>query len=161
MTNPTGNGAASNGATPAAGMMTAAFDPAAVTSFWMSSSARMMRSGEIMVRGMTEVARLEAELGQQYLQHSLSVLQTPVLSARPDQLARTQADHAMQNVEVLLNTMRKMSDQFRQTIEESTQALFDMPATRAPAQSLAASIHITDPVVKRRAASAAELAVTE
>jgi hypothetical protein len=57
--------------------------------------------------------------------------------------------------------MRKMSDQFRLTIEESTQALFDMPATRAPAQSLAASIHITDPVVKRRAAPAAEPAVTD
>lgn len=150
MTSPNGNGAALNGALPTASALQPKFDLAAVTTFWMSSSARLMRSSEILMRGMTEVGRLEAELGQQYLQRSMSALQTPVLGTKPDQLARTQMDHAMQNVDGLVTTMRKIADQFRHTIEASTQALFEVSTPAAPAQSLAASIHIDDPIVRRK-----------
>lgn len=155
MTSPNGNGAGLNGALPTASTFQSRFDPTAETIFWMTSSARLIRSSEILMRGMTEVGRLEAELGQQYLQRSMGALQTPELGTKPDKLARAQMDYAMQNVEGLVTTARQIADQFRHTIEASTLALFEVSAPAAPAQSLAASIHIDDPVVRRKPAQAA------
>ncbi len=159
MTSPNGK-AALNDPTPATNEMQTRFDPAAVTAFWMSSSARMMRSSAILMQGMTEVARLEATLGQQCLQRSMSALHGSVHGAKPDQMARMEVDEAMQNVDSLITTMRKISDQFRHTLWGSTHALFDNAAAVSE-PSFAASIHVDDPVVKRKSApAAAEQAIT-
>ncbi len=159
MTNSNGNGAASNGAAsngamPPLGVTTAKFDTTAMTTFWMSGSARLMRSSEIFMRGMTAVARLEAELGQQVLQRGMAAFRMPGLGVKPEELARTQIDQTMLDVESLMTTMRSIADEFRHTINDSTQALFDVPST-APEPSFAASIHIEDPVPRRRPAPGA------
>jgi hypothetical protein len=130
------------------------FDVSAMATFWMSNAARVMRSSEIFMRGIGEVTRLEAELGQQYWQRSLGELQMQALVTKPDQLARTRIDQTMQDVESLIVTMRKIADEFRHAINESTQALLDVPRPEQE-QSLVASIHIDDPVIRRKPAQSA------
>ncbi len=154
MTSPNGNGAPPNGAAHTTIASPPKFDPTAMTSLWISSSAGLMRASEILRRGMTEVARLEAELGQQYVQRTIGAMQTPVFGMKPDQLMRAQIDQATQNVDSLVTAMRKIADAFRHTIEESSQALFDGAPKPAAEQSFVASIHIDDPVVRRKPAAA-------
>jgi hypothetical protein len=157
---PNGNGAAVNGAMPTPTVIPSKFDTTAMTTFWMSGSARLMRSSEVFMRGMTAVAKLEAELGQQYMQRAMAALQTFGLGAMPDQRARAQIDQTMLGLNSLITTMLKIADEFRQTVNESTQALFDV-SSPGPQQSLAASIHIDDPAAKgKQAQSAAGLPFT-
>jgi hypothetical protein len=149
MTSPNGDGAVPNAAMPPTSVIQATFDPAAVATFWMSSSARLMRSAEIFMRGMTEIGRLEAAFGQQYLQRGMTALHTPALGTKPDELTRSQIDQTMHDVETLITTMRKIADELRHTINDSTQALFDI-SSPGPEPCLSAAIHIDDPVVKRK-----------
>jgi hypothetical protein len=154
MTNANGNGAAANGAMHAMSTLQPKFDAAAMTAFWMSGSARLMRSSEVFMRGMTEVARLEAELGQQFLQRGMIGLRTASLGAKPDQFARAEIDQAALDVDSLITTMRKIADEFRHTIHESTQALFDVAGPQRE-QSVAASVHSEETAAKRRPAPGA------
>jgi len=105
-----------------------------------------------------QIKLLEAELGQQYVQRTIGAMQTPVFGMKPDQLMRAQVDQATQNVDSLVTAMRKIADAFRHTIEESSQALFDGAPKPAAEQSFAASIHIDDPVVRRKPAAAEPIA---
>ncbi len=152
MTSSNGIGAAASNAGPVTSAIRPTFDMTAVTAFWMSGSARLMRSSEVFMRGMTAVARLEAELGQQFLQRGMIAMQTTALETKPDQAARGQFDPALLDVGGLITTMRKITEEFQQTISDSTQALLDV-STPAQQQSVAASIHIGDPIVRRGQAS--------
>jgi hypothetical protein len=60
----------------------------------------------------------------------------------------------MQDVESLIVTMRKIADEFRHAINESTQALLDIPNPEQE-QSLVSSIHIDDPAIRRKPAQSA------
>ncbi len=149
-----GNGAAANRGMPATSENQPKFDVSAMATFWTSSSARLTRSSEILMRGMTELAWLETKLGQQCLQRAIGTLQTPALGMQPDQLMRTQIDQTLQDVDGLSTTMRKIADQFWHTITGSTQALFDVSGSPST-QSLGTSIDVDDTVVKRKPAPAA------
>ncbi len=146
----------SNGNARAAGasLIPDKLDAAAVTEFWLSGSARLMRSGEVFMRGMAAVGRLEAELGQELLHRRMARFQTPSLTAKPDERVRAQIDQTVQEFDSLVEGLRKIADEFRHTINDSTQALFEAK-NPAPQQSMAASIHIDEPSFKRKPAPAA------
>jgi hypothetical protein len=149
MTNESTNGTIINGAAHASSANPSAppFDTAAITTMWMSSAARLMRANEIFMRGMSDVARMEAELGQHILQRGMGVLQTSKLGARPEQVMRTQMDQTMLTVDHLITSMRQIADEFRHTVGESTQALFDV-SHAAQVPSAAASVHADSALVK-------------
>jgi hypothetical protein len=151
MTNANGNGAM-----PHTRAAQPSFDPAAGMALWMSSTARLMRAGGIFMRGMTEVTRLEAELGQQYMQRGMAAMQSAASGAKPGQLGRTQIDQAMQDVDGLITTMRKITDQVRHMLGESTQALLDV-ADQAAELSPAAAVHDDPSAARKRTQAEAAL----
>jgi hypothetical protein len=146
MTSPNGN----TGAT----LIPNKLDTAAVTEFWLSSSARLMRSSEVFMRGMAAVGRLEAELGQEFLNRRMASFQATGLHVKPDERVRAQIGQTVEEFDSLVTGLRKIADEFRHTLNDSTQALFDVAAP-PPAQSMAASIHIDEPPFKRKPAPAA------
>jgi hypothetical protein len=135
----------------------AKFDPAAITAFWQSSVARLMRSGEVFRRGMTEVARLETELGQHLLQRGMAGFKPLALGGEPEERVRAQFDHATQEFESLITSLRKIADESRNAYSDATLALFET-ASPAAHQFPPAAPKIAEPVIKPRpnAARAAE-----
>jgi hypothetical protein len=138
-------------------LSTVKLDPAAVASFWQSSMARLMRSSEIFRRGMTEVARLETELGQQLLQRGMVGFKPPALGGEPEARVREQFDQATQEFESLIISLRRIADESRTAYSDATLALFE---TSSPAkdQFPPAAPHVDEPLIKPRpnAARAAE-----
>lgn len=127
-----GNGAAPNGGTTHSNLTPPNFDAGAVVTFWQSSAARLMRSKEVFMRGMAEVARLEVELGQRLLQRGMVGLRMPASGEAAQDRARVQLNHATQEFESLVASMRKIGDEARGAYRDATLALFD--AALPPAQ---------------------------
>jgi hypothetical protein len=149
MTSNSENGAASNGAMPPDGVSRPGFDPASVTQFWLSSGARLTRSGEAVWRGVTAIARLEAEFVQHVLQRGMAGLQPPGLGTRPDAFLRARLEETGLAAERLIATMGKIGDECRETMSEVAEALFEGAGPAAPPSPAAA------PVVWRQPAAVA------
>lgn len=154
MSHSNGHDTAAKNETPFTGMISPKFDPAAVAAFWQSSSARLMRSTEVFIRGMVGVARLEAELGQQLLQRGVVGHKTPSSSAAEEQ-AGAQAGQATQEFEKIIAGLRKIGEESRNTCREATFALFGAPGSapsHADLQSKPAETLAREVVARGRAA---------
>jgi hypothetical protein len=134
---------AESGAKPM-GAMSKTFDAGAVVAFWHDSAARLMRSNELFMRGMSEVARLEAELGQHLLERGMAGLKAPTSGGKPEERARTQLGEATAAYESLLTNLRKIADESRKACHDATLALFD-EARPAAAAAMADVPHVGEP----------------
>lgn len=162
MSNSHVNGAVSESSTIAKDLTLVKFDAAAVTAFWQSSAARLMRSSEVFMRGMGHVARLETELGQQLLQRGMAGLKTPAFGGELQARAREQSSHVTQEFESLIVSLRKIADESRNTCSDATLALFEAASPAVPPAPPAAP-HIDAPVIKPKpnAATAAAARAAE
>ena len=151
MSNLNGNGTAQNGSAPHFTLTPPNFDAGAVAAFWQSSAARLLRSSEVFMRGMAEVARLEAELGQQLLQRGMAGLKIPPQGEALEERARAQLGHASHEFESLIASLRKIGDESRSAYRDATLALFDTGSPAGPKNS-SAGRHIDDPVIKPKPA---------
>ena len=142
MSNSTANGAASKSSIFSDGPAPATFDAAAVTALWRSHATRWMRSSQVLMRGMAEVARLEGELGRNLLQVAMAGIKTPSFGGKPGERAREQLSVAAQEFAGLIASLRKISDESRNVCNEATLALFDGASPAA---------HLSEPVVPHAA----------
>jgi hypothetical protein len=147
MSSSTANGAASDSGIFSKGLTPAKFDATAVTAFWQSGAARWMRSCEVLMRGMAEVARLEGELGQNLLQVAMAGMKTPSLGGKPEARAHQQLDTATQEFAGLITSLRKIADESRKICNDATLALFE---AASPATHLSETVmpHAAEPLTK-------------
>jgi len=145
MSDPNEIGAKPNGNTFPASFAAPKFDPAAVSAFWQSSAARLMRSSEIFMHGMAEVARLEAEIGQQLLQRVMGNLKAPATDAKPEERAQEQLNQAMQACESLITRLRNMANKSWHVCNDATMALFE---TGYRSEALPPALHMNEPILQ-------------
>jgi len=131
MSNSTANGAASPSSIFSDGPSPATFDGAAITAFWKSNTARWMRSGQILMRGMAEVARLEGELGRNLLQAAMAGVKLPSIDGKPEERAREQLGIATTEFSGLIAGLRKIAEETMNVCNDATLALFEAGSPRA------------------------------
>jgi hypothetical protein len=142
MSSSTANGAASDSDIISKGLTSAKFDGAAITAFWQSGATRWMRSSEILMRGMAEVARLEGELGRNLLQVAMAGMKTPSFAGKPEERARDQLGTATHEFAGFVTSLRKITEESRKSCKDATLALFEAGSPAA---------HPSEPVVPHTA----------
>jgi hypothetical protein len=135
MSSSTTNGAASDSGIFSKGLTAAKIDAAAVTAFWQSGATRWLRSSEIIMRGMAQVARLEGELGRNLLQLALAGMKTPAVAGKPEEGAHAQLDTATQEFAGLITSLRKIVEESRNICNAATLALFEAGSPAAVARA--------------------------
>jgi hypothetical protein len=83
------------------------FGPDFALRFWQQSATRMMRANERLMRGMTDMANCQAELGQTLLQHHLDTLKSDPNDGSSLDFPRVHIEHHRKRVEHTTAAMQK------------------------------------------------------
>jgi hypothetical protein len=83
------------------------FRPDFALRFWQQSATRMMRANERLMRGMTDMANCQAELGQTLLQHRLDALKSDPNDGSTLDFSRVHIEHYRKRVEHTTAAMQK------------------------------------------------------
>jgi|ERR1700733_7968793 len=83
------------------------FGPDVAIRFWQQSATRMMRANERLMRGMTDMANCQMELGQTLLEHHLGALKPGPSDGSSLDFARVHIEHHRKRVEHTTAAMQK------------------------------------------------------
>jgi len=103
----------------------AKFDPMEAMQLWQTSTARLSRAGETVIRGMMSAVQMQMELGQELLQHQISALQLAAGGEKPEALWKAQIDHGVEDAQHLLETFQKISEEIRLSFADATRVLLE------------------------------------
>ncbi len=101
------------------------FDPMEAMQLWQTSTARLSRASETVIRGMMSAAQMQMELGQELLQHQISALQLAAGGEKPEALWKAQMDHNVEDAHHLLETFQKISEEMRVSFADATRVLLE------------------------------------
>jgi len=132
---------ATNGADQLSAMVK--FDPMEAMQLWQTSTARLSRAGETVIRGMMSAAQMQMELGQELLQHQISAFQLAAGGEKPEALWKAQMDHNVEDAQHLLETFQKISEEIRLSFADATRVLLDNE-TKAESASVAEEARAPD-----------------
>jgi hypothetical protein len=101
------------------------FDPMEAMQLWQTSTARLSRAGETVIRGMMSAAQMQMELGQELLQHQISAFQLAAGGEKPEALWKAQMDQSVGDAQHLLETFQKISEEIRLSFADATRVLLE------------------------------------
>jgi hypothetical protein len=104
------------------------FRPEATLRLWQQSVTRMMRANERLMRGMTDVANCQVELGQTLLQHYLDALQSGPNNGSSSDFARVHIEQHRKRMEHTTAAMQKAVRAITVCFREATQELLQNEA---------------------------------
>jgi hypothetical protein len=127
------------------------FDPMEAMQLWQTSTARLSRAGETVIRGIMSAAQMQMDLGQELLQHQISALQLAAGGEKPEALWRAQIEHSVEDTQHLLETLQKISGEIRLSFAEAARVLLESE-TKADTASVAEAARAPDFTPQSRAA---------
>jgi hypothetical protein len=83
------------------------FGPDVALRFWQQSTTRMMRANERLMRGMTDMANCQVELGQTLLQYHLDARKSGLTNGSSSDFAGVHVEHYRKPVEHTTAAMQK------------------------------------------------------
>jgi hypothetical protein len=104
------------------------FGPEVALRFWQQSATRMMRANERLMRGMTDMANCQVELGQTLLQHHLDTLQSGPNGGGSSDFVHVHIEHHRKRVEHTNAAMQKTMRAITMCFKEATQELLQNEA---------------------------------
>jgi hypothetical protein len=119
------------------------FDPMEAMQLWQTSTARLSRAGETVIRGMMSAVQMQMDLGQEVLQHQLSAFQLAAGGEKPEALWKAQMDHSAVDAKHLLETFHKISEEIRLSFADATRVLLETE-TRADSASVSEAARAPD-----------------
>jgi len=103
----------------------AKFDPMEALQLWQTSTARLSRAGETVIRGMMSAVQMQLDLGQEVLQHQISALQLAAGGEKPEVLWKSQFDHSVEDAQHLVETFQKISEEIRLSLADAARVLLE------------------------------------
>jgi hypothetical protein len=104
------------------------FGPEVALRLLQQSTTHMMRANERLMRGMTDVANCQVELGQTLLQHHLDVLQSGPNYGSSSDFARGHIEYHRKRIEHKTAAMQKAMRAITLCFREATQELLQNEA---------------------------------
>jgi hypothetical protein len=101
------------------------FDPMEAMQLWQTSTARLSRAGETVMRGMMSAVQMQMNLGQELLQHQLSAFQLAAGGEKPEALWKAQIDHSVEDAQHLVETFQKISEEIRISLADAARVLME------------------------------------
>jgi hypothetical protein len=83
------------------------FGPDVALRFWQQSATRMIRANERLMRGMTDMANCQVELGQTLLQHHLDALKFGPNEGSPSNFSGVHIERYRKQVEHTTGAIQK------------------------------------------------------
>jgi hypothetical protein len=104
------------------------FRPDVALRLWQQSATRMMRANERLMRGMTDVANCQVELGQTLLQHHVDALQSGPNDGSSSDFARVHIEQHRKRMDHTTAAMQKAVRAITVCFREATQELLQNKA---------------------------------